>query len=75
VTTGANATGTTSGVVTATGTTVPETTSDEGATAPADGTDEASTGSDASSGSPGFGVLAVVVAALAGVVALARRRR
>jgi hypothetical protein len=71
----ANASRMTSVVVTATGTTVPEsTTDDEGTDAPS-GSAEATTGTDASSGSPGFGVLAAVGAALVAALAIVRRRR
>jgi hypothetical protein len=70
----ANAARTTSVVVTATGTTVPASTVDEQpSTTDDDGGSTART--DASGGSPGFGVLAWVGAALLVAIAVVRRRR
>lgn len=71
----ANASRTTSVVVTATGTTVPASKSDERPSTTTDGEAASATGADASDGSPGFGVLATVAAALIATLAVVRRRR
>jgi len=71
----ANASRTTSVVVTATGTTVPASTVAEGASTTTSAGEASTTGPTSSDGSPGFGVLAAVGVVLLATVVVARRRR